>query len=832
MLQSGKFFIHHQRIVLNNSLDLPSLRPPLWTISLYLLLPFLAFPEIIFGRQTLYRTDISWIHYPGHIFMAAEWLAGRVPLWDPYRQAGMPMLAEPQIGVLYPLRALFLSPLSPSLELSLFILLHFTLAALFTFILARSLRLSQAAATLAGLTFGFGGFLMAQVSNLNIMTGVVWLPLALYAVRQVVRRRSWLAALLAGIPLALQTYTAHSQIVFYTLVIMAGYGLYRLAMDSFSTSSAQRRNFRYALRTGLLLTVTFLLAAPQLLPTSELLQFTLRSQDRGLDLLTENSLPPLMGLNLILPSLFGNNVIGFKGGDPFSEVFAYVGFIPLLLAMVGLTSRRRPDQLFFLLLLVSTIWLALGSYTPLYGYMIQYLPGFDLFRIPARWLMGVSLALAILAGFGLDHLKDEPPRGGGRMNPLAGAGAEEKRGALLAFFGVGLLLAGSLILIWIFRAELLIWSETFKEPYRKLVGAFLSKAFTPDPIYQQRLLLRWTLGLNTPVFLLLANLIMAGVGLSLWSTRRITSQSAASLILLVVSLDLLLAGGTTINPVRAEERWQQLSGGAQYVLDHVGSARVLPLGVSGEDDSVHNLGQYFPSVYRVYSASGYSSPLKLARYETLLDEADPVQAIQLLGVRYILTRGQMGADVAATYPLVYSDADSFVYENKNPLPRTFVVHQAVEANDPVEALAHFQQRKLDPRQTVVLESAVPISRLAAADRAATPSSAEIVEENPQAIRIEARLASDGYLVLLDTFYPGWTATIDGQPTAIYRADYIGRAIFVPAGEHRVRFEYWPWSFRLGLWLAVGVVIVLAGTAFFSYRPLPFLSSINHPLVER
>jgi hypothetical protein len=397
---------------------------------------------------------------------------------------------------------------------------------------------------------------------------------------------------------------------------------------------------------------------------------------------------------------------------------------------------------------------------------------------------------------------------------------------------VGLLLAGSLILIWIFRAELLIWSETFKEPYRKLVGAFLSKAFTPDPIYQQRLLLRWTLGLNTPVFLLLANLIMAGVGLSLWSTRRITSQSAASLILLVVSLDLLLAGGTTINPVRAEERWQQLSGGAQYVLDHVGPARVLPLGVSSEDDSVHNLGQYFPSVYRVYSASGYSSPLKLARYETLLNEADPVQAIQLLGVRYILTRGQMGADVAATYPLVYSDADSFVYENKNPLPRTFVVHQAVEANDPVEALAHFQQRKLDPRQTVVLESAIPISRLAAADRAATPSSAEIVEENPQSIRIEARLASDGYLVLLDTFYPGWTATIDGQPTAIYRADYIGRAIFVPAGEHRVRFEYWPWSFWLGLWLAVGVVIVLAGTAFFSYRPLPFLSSINHPVVER
>ncbi|MBI1877638.1 MAG: hypothetical protein HYR94_05305, partial [Chloroflexi bacterium] len=50
-----------------------------------------------------------------------------------------------------------------------------------------------------------------------------------------------------------------------------------------------------------------------------------------------------------------------------------------------------------------------------------------------------------------------------------------------------------------------------------------------------------------------------------------------------------------------------------------------------------------------------------------------MQALQVLGVRYLLSRGQMGADVAATYPLVYSDADSYVYENKNPLPRVFMV---------------------------------------------------------------------------------------------------------------------------------------------------------------
>ncbi|MBI1877637.1 MAG: hypothetical protein HYR94_05300 [Chloroflexi bacterium] len=617
---------------MNNVFSHISSRPPLWTLILFLIFPFLAFPEIIVGGQTLYRTDISWIHYPGHIFMAEEWLAGRVPLWDPYRQAGVPMLAEPQIGVLYLLRALFLSPLSPSLELSLFILLHLTLASLFTYILARSLQLSQAAATLAGLIFGCGGFLMAQVSNVNIMTGAVWLPLILSATIQVTRRRSWppngykvsdgasklsfglrdqslpltrypwRAALLAGVPLALQIYTAHSQIVFYTLVTIAGYGLYRTCTDFLEDSTEIRRKLGYAMHTGLLVAVTIasglLLAAPQLLPSGELLQFTLRSQNRGLELLTENSLPPLMWLNLLLPSAFGNNVIGFKGGDPFQEVFIYVGFMPLILAGVGLTCRRGLDRLFFLLLLAGAILLALGSYTPLYEYLIQYLPGFDLFRIPARWLMGVSLALAVLAGIGLDQLIE---------NGLS-------RRALSFFLATGLLLALCLGLIWVFRADLLSWGQNLAEPYQKLITAFLDKAFTPAPIYRDRLLLRWVFGLNTPAFLCLANLLVAASLLVLRATQRLSGQVFASLTLLAVAFDLLLAGGTAINPVKPEQRWQQLSGGAQYVLEHGGGARVFPLGVSGENEAVRNLGQYFPSVYHVLSASGYSSPLKLARY--------------------------------------------------------------------------------------------------------------------------------------------------------------------------------------------------------------------------
>jgi hypothetical protein len=382
--------------------------PLVWIVLLFSSLPFLAFPEIIVGRQTLYWTDLTWIHYPRHIFAAEEWLAGRVPLWDPYEDTGIPLLAESQVGALYPFSAIFLSPFSPSLELSFFILLHFTLAALFTFILARSLEMSRAAATVAGLAFGFGGFLMAQVPNLNIMTGAVWLPLTLYALIQTTRQRSWLIAMLAGLPLALQILTAQPQITFYTLVIIAGYGAYRILADFFFDGGAAKWNLQHAWRTGLLLGVAtssgLLIAAPQLLPTLELQQLSVRSQERGLEFLTENSLPPAMGLNLLMPGAFGNNVVGFKGGDPFQEVFIYLGFIPLGLTFWSWGQRHKRDGLFFWLLLVGAVLLALGRHTPLYESLIQNLPGFDLFRIPSRWLMAVNLALAILAGFGMETL--------------------------------------------------------------------------------------------------------------------------------------------------------------------------------------------------------------------------------------------------------------------------------------------------------------------------------------------------------------------------------------------------------------------------------------------
>lgn len=88
-------------------------------------------------------------------------------------------------------------------------------------------------------------------------------------------------------------------------------------------------------------------------------------------------------------------------------------------------------------------------------------------------------------------------------------------------------------------------------------------------------------------------------------------------------------------------------------------------------------------------------------------------------------------------------------------------------------------------------------------------SATIVRYEPDEVEVNAVSPAPALLVLFDSYYPGWKATVNAAPAPILRADYNFRAVPVPAGTSRVLFEFKPWSFRLGLMLAAAALAVLA-----------------------
>jgi len=173
--------------------------------------------------------------------------------------------------------------------------------------------------------------------------------------------------------------------------------------------------------------------------------------------------------------------------------------------------------------------------------------------------------------------------------------------------------------------------------------------------------------------------------------------------------------------------------------------------------------------------------------------------------------------------------DVKIYENVDALrvPRAFVANEARLATNDDEATKLMRGVDFDPSQAVVLigdqgsaikEPAKQSSQLVipshlhrAADAAQV--SCHLVTYEPEHVAIDVTASQDGYLVLTDAYYPGWTATVDRQPAAVERADIMFRAVKVPAGKHRVELRYEPSSFRIGMWITIGAwVILIVGLA--------------------
>ena len=82
--------------------------------------------------------------------------------------------------------------------------------------------------------------------------------------------------------------------------------------------------------------------------------------------------------------------------------------------------------------------------------------------------------------------------------------------------------------------------------------------------------------------------------------------------------------------------------------------------------------------------------------------------------------------------------------------------------------------------------------------------------NPDGVVVQAVAEQAGLLVLGNSFYPGWEAKVDGQPSEVLRVNFIQRGVLVPAGEHRVEFTFRSATLRTGAWLSLLGVAVLVG----------------------
>jgi hypothetical protein len=335
-----------------------------------------------------------------------------VPLWNPYLFNGAPFLANIQAAVLYPLHWP-LSWLKVEQALVWSAILHCWLAAGFTYTYARrSFTVLRSAAFLAGLLFGLGGFAVARVENINQLNGLAWLPALLWLHDETRLARAMPTRILAWAGLAaviaLQLLAGHTQTTFINMVGWALYAGTQCLTDAVRRERPpggsvylNRRLFPHLLPFAALIPGV-LLAAAQLLPTLELNDLGLRTGGLSYREAVSFSLRPRLLLQTFLPP-FGGELAGAYASEGYGEFLGYVGLAGLVLAGMGAwcgASRRTAP----LVLAVGGAFLALGAYNPLYVVLWRIVPGFDVFRAPARWLALFSLGVAVLAALGMDSL--------------------------------------------------------------------------------------------------------------------------------------------------------------------------------------------------------------------------------------------------------------------------------------------------------------------------------------------------------------------------------------------------------------------------------------------
>ena len=330
-----------------------------------------------------------------HLYQALG--EGRLPLWDPYRFLGVPFLANPQAGVFYPVN-LALAWLEPVYALTATVLIHSWIAGIGMIAFARfGLRCGWVGSLVAGLAFAFGGYMAARIGLPNQLAVIAWLPWVLLVGDRLVERPRILGTAILALLLALQYLGGHFQAQYISLALCGLYLAARMFRISFiSGAEAIPRLARSLAGLATAAALGIGLSAVQILPTLALREHSLRQE--ALPIWHQNAfaLPKSAIGQALLPSFVERGLS--------EEFLGYVGLLALWLAGLALLDRTRRFEAFILLgLAILGGWIALGTATPLFGLLSDHLPGFDLFRVPARWLLLTGFGLSALAAIGTDY---------------------------------------------------------------------------------------------------------------------------------------------------------------------------------------------------------------------------------------------------------------------------------------------------------------------------------------------------------------------------------------------------------------------------------------------
>ncbi|MBY0514911.1 MAG: YfhO family protein [Gemmataceae bacterium] len=758
-------------------------------------------PLVLHPTQTLYAdfSDFLAEHLPARVFLVREWrTTGELPLWNPYHFCGSPFVHDIQVGTFYPPYAVtLLFPESAAgAVVSWVIALHLLAGGAFTFVYCRANGMGEVGGLVAAVGFMLSAKWLTHLllAGHTITAGLAWLPLVLLGLERGIRTRRVWPVVGAGAAFALVLLGTHPQWSFYA-------GLFAAAW-TFGAAERTRAGVVRWLGCGLgAVAVAVLLAAVQLLPTVEASRYSSRAA--GMDTAS--------ALQVGLFALFG--LVGPSSGFNQPNMWEVSGVFGLfwLVAAAAAPSVVGGRARWWAWVLVGVLVFSLGG-----AALVDWLPGFNLFRAPTRMLLIAAFPVAVLAGATTDAL-------------VRTAWAEEHRRKLGRMF----------VAVGLFAAVPAVMCLTIEQSRPE--GPAISVEFVAFWAAE-------TLGIAG----------FLGLVLSARGDPRLRTGCWLAILLAELVTPVL-----TFPAVRPQADIYPTGGPMGFLREHArpGEWRVIDIDTgTGPGDRLGPLGGGSPlsMTAGVETVRGYN-PLDVRHYREyvgfVLDQdrevvglspvAQPVipnfprtnrPLFDLLNARYLACFPEyISNEELRKDPGHRVDSDSWrgvvqvvdppavpalppkrperlppvvIVENLTVRPRAFVVSDAARmpAGDELAAL-----KGNNFGRTVLLTTDESLP----ANGTQPGRPVRVVEYRANRVRLDLGGGPGGFLVLSDVWFPGWECELDGHQVPVYRANHAFRAVAVPDGATEAVFAFEPRSYRIGWWVSTLSLALLSVSVVFA-----------------
>ena len=706
-----------------------------------------VYSRIVITRQYnwIWSPDLVNQVYPWLELQASAWQSGQIPLWDPYLWGGQPLHGQVQPAVAYPLNWLLFS--LPQRDGFIrngflnwyFVILHM-MAAGFAYALARGLGTSRVAGIACGLLFSLGGF-MGRTDWPQMSSSALWTPLVLLAiVRAPASTRPFSLAALGGFALGLAFLSGHHQVPIF-LSIAAG--LFWIAQ--------MLREAVFRPRVILLSAVFFasagLIAAVQVLPSFEYAKEAVRWVGFEVPAGWKDTVPyqvhdsfasrPHRLLGILIPNIY-------------NHYDHFLGFTGLMLAILGIaaTLRRWESRAMLVLALVS-LFAAMGGTMAFHGLLYAFVPMVEKARNPAAISALFSVAMAVLAAFGVDALRNRESGGVDRLGARS-----------LAVVGTVLFLFGAFL--YHFNAG------HFPVDDRFMVSA-------------------------------LCALLFAGV-LVAWRAERLSVAWLAGSLLFLLVAELSMSALLPF-PSRFEKARPGAAALRDRYRDVAEDLREVPHFQRGQVDG-EEITIAMGDLYQIGMFEGFTASVPTTVWELGMSQR---HVLELYGVSTWVGRGPLYEGQRQLHEF---RSGVKAWEVENAFPRTWIAHETVSFESLAAFRAPFDEGKFSGTTVAPFVGPAPQIPQCSAEEAANDESA-IVEYSLNRVLIRAHSDCGGLLVLSDNAFPGWRAMLNGKESEILQPYNALRGIVLEPGSHTVEMRYAPRSIVVGgVLTAFGLGLVL------------------------